>query len=644
MLLLSLLIWTLPRGVAPARATSSPSALLQSLQCHNDYSSYVDCQWTEESEQQLPLQLCIQSRSSRDRCPPRGTPLLHPNGLRTVRCRYETKTFSISTTHTVFFSEEKKNCSSPPHQPVALREHLRALPPVDLLTHVTEGGVQRLQWSSPYPASSALSAGMIYQVSYKSDGQDEWTVEPQTALRIKLWEQPLHAGHTYTARVRGRVGASGWSEWSAGVSWRTPADSSQRPGLRCVLSGEETVECRWSVSPDLDRILSYQLAWHGRTSAAAGSCSDPAVVSDPSGSDMTYSCSLRASEPAHLQLELLATRRSREFRARQHIRPGPPRQLRISANAADWHLKWTQPVTSPDLRLVYQVCYFQTNTQECSVPLNCSATHLDIPHSSLDPDRNYTVLVRSVVEPGSGSPYQGTPSEWAGPVEWTSLPARRSPRMLVYFCTGLLVAFVFLALFFSVPACHRRAVLWVDSVPSPQKSRVVSELRPGSKPHVMLTEKTSLCSLHHLDHSSPRSSLLLPHKGEVGELDRGYWSSENSPLTDQHVLDPQLSVMGFSGPYIFCEGRFPLEVTERTETSTSEGGAYICLPAHPPPSPTHQQAYICNCPEPDHPQVHEGAEAAHEPCSSEPYVSEAFTSWPTIKASGYCSLPARQVK
>ncbi|XP_010773715.1 uncharacterized protein [Notothenia coriiceps] len=153
-------------------SSSNVSPLLKSLQCHNDYKSHVLCSWREHRN--TTLTLWFKTEDNREQCLPCGAE--DEREHRTVQCRYETRTFAIGIKHTVFFLENNTLCSSVPHKPLDLSQHLRARPPVNLSSHDGGDGGRRLSWSSPYPSSSSLNRNLTYQLSYRTHGQDKWTV------------------------------------------------------------------------------------------------------------------------------------------------------------------------------------------------------------------------------------------------------------------------------------------------------------------------------------------------------------------------------------------------------------------------------------------------------------------------------------
>lgn len=53
---------------------------------------------------------------------------------------------------------------------------VRAKPPVKLSFDNASDGGWRLTWSSPYPSSSSLNKNITYEISYRKDGESDWTV------------------------------------------------------------------------------------------------------------------------------------------------------------------------------------------------------------------------------------------------------------------------------------------------------------------------------------------------------------------------------------------------------------------------------------------------------------------------------------
>ncbi|XP_070837200.1 cytokine receptor common subunit beta [Chaetodon trifascialis] len=677
-------------SVHESSSLQNKSPLLKSLQCYNDYKSYVHCEWSEHRN--TTQQLWFKTDNTREQCLPYGTAVQDAREHRTVQCRYETRAFSIGIRHTVFFLEEKTEtlCSSVPHKPLALSQHLRARPPVDLSTHDAGDGGRRLSWSSPYPSSSSLNKNIKYQLSYRTVRQDNWMNENVTKTSLTLEKRLLLPGHRYEARVRARTTVGQWSQWSPVVTWQTGEDAGQFPSLHCVLDGEKEVTCSWEVSRELAHFITHQLACRrNQTAPSERCCVNPTVASDLSGTVLRYSCSLTVTDPAHLLLELLPTRNAKVFEANQHIRPNPPQQVKVREKGRNWMVEWTDPSTASKLNLYYQLCYYKIQDKKCSVRnISQGSTSINILEASLVPSQQYQVKVRSLVVPGEDSIYGGLPSEWTNPVNWTSHEATWSLNTLIYFSISVFVAAAFLTLYCTIPACQRRVILWVDSVPSPGKSKILSEIKSATSWTLMQSENTSMCKVQHLDSVSTCSSDVSLWSSKDSEKKclehgEGCWRFDNEPQLAVEVTSSDTSSLSFSGPYILCpasESNFNSVKVKREETQkdtssddsaspsplncTFYGEGYVCLPnrcksrstqdlvSHSDPNTnTHtaeqDQHHEDSTMWPDNMDVQPGlgeTTSSHQP---PPYTSGPFTPWPqgsAIHASGYCHLPTAHMQ
>ncbi|XP_010734181.3 cytokine receptor common subunit beta [Larimichthys crocea] len=665
--------------------SQNESSLLQSLQCYNDYESFVHCTWSEHRSTKLQLWFEPTYGKTREQCVRDDAAAQDATENRTVHCRYNTDLFAIGIKHTVFFlKNETESICSVRHEPLDLSQHLRARHPVNLSTHDAGDGGQLLSWSSPYPSSSSLNENITYQLSYRTDRQDSWTMEDVTNTSVKLEKQLLVPGRTYEAQVRARVSVGQWSHWSPAVTWQTKEDVGQFPSLHCVLDGENEVMCSWKVSRELAHFITYQLACqHNQTAPSKRCCENPTVTPDLSGTMLKYSCSLTVADSAHLLLDLVPTRRAKIIKPHQHIRPNPPQEVKVRPKNNNWIVEWTEPNTTSKLVLYYELCYNKIQDhQECTIlPVPKGSMSQTILETFLDPSQEYQVKVRSLVAPGTL--YKGVPSEWTEPVRWTSHEATWSPSTLIYLSISVLVAAIFFTLYCTIPACQRRVVLWVDSVPSPGKSKILSEFKSATNWTLMQSESTAMCKVQHMDSISTCSSdasLWLTKDSETKclEKDDGCWKCGNLPSPTEEVHTTETSSMSFSGPYIFCQLSEPnctsVDVKceeEKKETPSDEsassspatftiyGQGYVCLPSRSASKSTQDLTH-CDADtdshrqdsaeqdqqHPDKSDVQQGLDwttsgptSIHQPPA---YVTGPFTSWPqggTIQPSGYCHIP-----
>ncbi|XP_071330328.1 cytokine receptor common subunit beta isoform X2 [Trachinotus anak] len=649
-------------------SSQDASPWLQSLQCHNNYQTYVHCEWREHRN--TSLQLWFTTGNNRELCEPYSPPVQGEN--RTQQCRYNSSVFAIGIKHTVFFLENKPLtvCSSATQQPLYLSQHLRSRPPVDLSTHDAGDGGRLLNWSSPYPPSSSWNKNLTYQLSYRADTQ-KWTTVSVMNTSLKLERQLLLLHHRYEARVRARASLGQWSHWSPVVTWKTEDDTGQFPSLHCVLDGEKEVMCSWEVNRELAHFITYQLACrHNRTAPSERCCMKPTVSSGPNGTVLKYNCSLTVADPAHLLLELQPVHNAKTFKPHQHIHPNPPQQVKVWEKDHNWIVEWTLPSLTSIVPLHYQVCYYKTQEEECSSPLNVTqgSMPLTLLGESLAPSQQYQVKVRSLVLPGQGSEYKGIPSEWTDPVDWTTHAATFSLATLIYVLISVFVVTVFFTLYCTIPACRRRVIVWVDSVPSPDKSKILSEIKSATSWTFMQSEDMSICNEQHYDTISTCS--LWPTTDtdkKCLEADKSFWASDNLPTPPEKASESSSKSVD-----VKCQEK----EKEKAEKSVTDdppspvnfslyGEGYVCLPNRTASTSTqdlisHSDANTnthrddCaeqnqQCPDttlgPDKTDVQPGLSEAISMDQPPPYTTGPFIPWPqgsTINTLGYCHLPQPQ--
>ncbi|KAJ0000776.1 hypothetical protein NQD34_005796 [Periophthalmus magnuspinnatus] len=344
----------------------------------------------------------------------------------------------------------------------------------------------------------------------------------------------------------------------------------------------------------------------------------------------------------------------------------------------NWIVDWTPPKMSfKDLD--HELCYFSLEKegleQKCSdsPQLNHISEDLGILHipqgsssgtilgRSVRPSHRYRVKVRTHVL----RPYEGMPSDWSAPVDWTSHAAVWPVSYWIYIFVAVLVTKVFLVLFI-VPACRRKAVLWVESVPSPSKSKVILDIQTVINHKVKLYESyhskaldmdsVSTCSSYvsfrsnkNPDPSQAEQTQRAEEDEDTEEeeeeaVDEGVWSCENIPVSPLSK-----GSMTFTGPYILCQSVKPNpeeHIPDQTELSCPDVGrpaavrtvsleeGYVRLPSHT----LHRsvQDLLSQTRDIEERSIYSTEET--QLCLS----GDSKTLWPqggAIQGSGYCQLP-----
>ncbi|TNM96711.1 hypothetical protein fugu_014867 [Takifugu bimaculatus] len=614
----------------PISLHESSSPLLDSLLCYNNYKSYVHCQWREPTNMSVKLWFKM-NKSSRTQCVEYSTPKWNTSEPGIAQCRYQTNVFAIGITHTVFFLEEGHRAALP-------AEALRTRPPVNLSTHEDEDGGCRVSWSEPYPRLSSLNEDVAYQLGYRRDEGDAWMTKNVSNTSMRLEKQLLLQGCRFQTRVRARVSVGQWSDWTPVGSEETEKDVGRwrPPSLHCVLVMEKEVKCSWEVSADVSQVVTHQLLCRrNRTAPTERCCENHSVNSDPGGRVLKHSCSLTATDPGNLLLELLPGHSAKTFKANKHIRPDPPEQLRVMEKGSNWVVTWVEPNKQAKIQVYYQLCYYRKD-EECQDFHNVSkgTVSWNILQASLVPSQVYQVKVRSLVVPEDGAIYGGIPSELSLPATWTSHEAAWSPNTLIYCFIAMFVATVFYTIYCAVTACQRRVILWVDSIPSPGKSKIMSEIKVTERQSQALMKPSFTSKGQHFGSLSTCCTdvYLLPKKNieENHSQEDSGWECSKQPFICDHS-NGSGDFMGFSGLYILC-WESKLNGIRDTPSSLENPAAlnltvgeqdYVCLPSRSTSGSPHHHLPHCDVGAAP-PQENSGL---HQ-CPPDPG-----------QASGYCQLP-----
>ncbi|KAJ7992114.1 hypothetical protein DPEC_G00275190 [Dallia pectoralis] len=576
------------------------SSVVKTLQCFTNYHSTVHCSWEENipTSSEAPLALYYWDDYYGDReilCEPVGELVLSAvHGRQTTQCQYHPHkaSFGINSPHCVFFKTPGLGLSA------SLRaQNIRMLRPVDLSEQVAVGGGRLLTWSSPYPESSSLTSTLSYQVNYRSNPQDDWTAVETNAIRWTVNATEQRPGSRHQARVRARGTIGLWSEWSPLVAWQNEGP----PTVDCTLDSETVVTCSWVENRNLAQILTYQLYWRANDTARKQVCCDNPVVRASSGDPtLTHSCTFSVRDPAQLEVELLPTpHNSKTFRPHKNIRPDRPVNLTSEKKNGNLILNWKN---TEDLAydMFYEVHYWSIDNPNDSKVQQVGFHYITIPWASVRSSHRYRVQVRAVLIPGDRDTYEGLPSEWTDPVDWT-LPhpdAYWSFSTFIYVFIAVVVCVVFVLLYAFIPACQRRVVMWEVSVPTPFKSKVLEEVMkkpPDSSGFSQSDrcEKTVICRLQSLETGDnvKLSSTCSSDDRLWSTLDEQFHSitRRGRSLSSSSVLLSACSTsatdtsgLSFSGPYIFCSDTSPTSSCLRSLHHPCEASANGCSDHGPP--------------------------------------------------------------
>ncbi|XP_048870144.1 cytokine receptor common subunit beta-like [Brienomyrus brachyistius] len=445
------------------------SALLESLQCHNDYFSYIRCSWTEKTEARTPVFLFhLDTEEYRESpCLPYRPPIHLPGGWTTFQCQYNTTMFTIGENDGFLFRTPHVHLLS---WVFNLSLHERSCLLLNVSPTLSERGGALLHWRTCLRQSPAAN----YQLSYRPL-EGNWEVVEVSAMAWKIEADSLANGSWYEAKVRAPVGRGSWGDWSPVVQWKTKGTMLPGPtNLQCLSDGELKVLCSWELSKELARFVIYRLWYRFRGIAKNELCGDPKVSEKPGEPALLFSCSLLlVSQHSELLLNLTPTYIFRSFPVAEHIWLPHPDLVQVKEKDGHWKLSWT-PSKTELVPVIYEICYWCIETPKERHCYNSPLTYSDISQASLLSGSRYTAQVRAMIGP---SEYRGNSSDWSEPVEWTTPPA---VSMLVYLLPGACVIIFALILLYGFPSCSRIIQSWLKSIPTPLKSKVLNMGFPAS--------------------------------------------------------------------------------------------------------------------------------------------------------------------
>uniref|UniRef100_A0A8C2IB86 Fibronectin type-III domain-containing protein n=1 Tax=Cyprinus carpio TaxID=7962 RepID=A0A8C2IB86_CYPCA len=535
------------------------SAVLDSLQCHNDYMSYVQCTWEVDpqvhpQENMHELYFWDTSMKIDTLCVSNASGVLLSNGKISHVCRYNTDRFSLYAVHILYFKVPCVNRATT----LRVAQHGKVWAPIDLTERVADGGGRLLSWRSPYPVSSNMTGTLVYQLQYTFRGyMHDWTiVDNITASEYMIDKESLLSGYHYQARVRARGPVGLWSDWSPLVSWKTHNDGVFN--LQCMIAGETTVTCTWQMKTEHYQFMSYHL-WcnNNNNNNLSVCCEDPQLKSrDVELSE--FMCSVKTPDPSLLTVELRPVYYARNFNSYKHIKLSQPDQIHVKEGDGVFILNWPEPAVSEDIEYSIQL---KISTSKTSKMCNLSAEErdFDLNFSDLDPSTEYQAQIRLLPEPDDT--YDIELSEWSQPAVFKTKPVSSSISPVIYILPSVFVAVLFfVTLYNSLPFLHRRIEIWKGSIPSPIKSKVLEGMvkkSPGGWPNLQIEkETTAICVLLAADDISLcKSSVswepLLLHIEDAVEMAKSDGSNHFHAYVGEGTCKDN-SGMNFSGPYIMC--------------------------------------------------------------------------------------------
>ncbi|KAK2488792.1 hypothetical protein MC885_015115 [Smutsia gigantea] len=262
----------------PSMARAQETVPLQTLNCHNDYTSRIVCRWADTQDAQRFINVTLHRRLNdlRDDMPWSDGPC---PGCVPRRCVIPYNLFVVA---------DKDYFSFRPAR--TLETQLT----VNLIQHEFEVVYRRLQ--------------------------DSWEDAPSlysNSSQAVLGPEHLMPSSTYVARVRTRLargsGLSGPpSKWSPEVLWDSqPGDEAQPQNLRCFFDGTAILSCSWEVRAEVVSSVSFTVFYKPSPNAGEKECS-PVLREESRSSYIQHRCQIPVPDPTNHSQYTISVRPKKE--------------------------------------------------------------------------------------------------------------------------------------------------------------------------------------------------------------------------------------------------------------------------------------------------------------------------------------------
>nr|XP_056702541.1 cytokine receptor common subunit beta [Euleptes europaea] len=508
---------------------------MESLQCLNDYESFVSCTWSERKDVQkfIKMNLFYKTESSRDF--KQMTTCSSPNmdfQSWTWNCYRNQSFFSASETDYYTFKPDRQ---LEVQLNVSLFDNVKPPPPKELHINLTEEGDFLLTWKAGGRTNGShwMEEALDYQVAYKRNWEP-W--ESSTSVFISnvshclLHRGDLVTGSAYIARVRSKLRQDGrlsgrYSEWSSTVKWTNQeGDEAQPKNLCCLFNGIDRLNCSWEVRRELTSSLLFALFYKISPESEETTCSPVEEKELPDTLHVLQSCEISVADPERLSRYLITVRPKEEEKSIEpvcNIKAEPPNGLSVTKLNNQPYKLWWKEMKHEDLREYhYQVLYWEADkTSEKTQLQNISENVFQFIFQSLESGTRYKARMRAKVRYG----YIDSPwSAWSEEYEWVT-------ESELPFWSFTLAVPVFIILAMVGLYCSKRCLLrkkreWEKNIPRPPSTFLL----PDYFMKVQLPDSS--------EESSRQSSLEEEEFDSSNALDR---SMLGSMPKERHALSPK---------------------------------------------------------------------------------------------------------
>ncbi|XP_032348043.1 cytokine receptor common subunit beta [Camelus ferus] len=524
----------------PSMAGAQGTVPLQTLRCHNDYTSRIICRWADTQDAQRLVNVTLYRRLDEDLPQPVSCDLSEdmPSldgpcpGCVPRRCVIPHQVFVIANSDYFSFRPDRPLGT---HLTVTLTQHVQPPAPKDLRVS-PDGDRFLLSWNVTHEGSeSHWLSSLEFEVVYRRL-QDSWEDAPtiySNSSRAILRPEHLTPSSTYVARVRTRLapgsGLSGRpSQWSPEVRWASqPGDEAQPQNLQCFFDGAALLSCSWEVRSEVTSSLSFTLFYKPGPHAGEEECA-PVLREATSSPYVRHRCRIPVPDPRSHSQYVVSVRPKEEeklIKSSDNIQMAPP-TLNVTKGRDGYILHWKEEeMHYSHIGCIFQVQYKKDEEtwEETKTELFQNAHNMPLP--PLEPSTRYQARVRVKPNP---SGYNGIWSEWSEERSWDTewvLPTWFLALILVVITLILLMALRFCGIY-----GYRLNRKWEENIPNPSKSHLFQNGTAGLR----LPDSMSILTSGSCPHKGPWSS-SYPELDGVSPVD--YRHSEVSPLTTEDPKD-----------------------------------------------------------------------------------------------------------